>query len=311
MLAPTLVPVPVPVPLPSPLARYDIRVWRLDIDIRAEPVPSDLAVLSPPETARLRAYRRVADRARFAAVRGALRRLLGAFLDLAPCELPLQADPQGKPILPPAIHDAPRFNVSHSGRIGLIAIATDPAIAAVGVDVEQCRPVEPLALAASAFSPDERTMLHGCHPALRLDRFYALWTAREALTKAAGTGIADARWQHVTLQGSGDGRWRAHDERARLPTAADAWHPADASQVVSLPCQSNAGDAPYRAAVALLTRPGFASLSRHAGEGLGKREQRWHVDEPRSGERPSLSPAPLPRAGEGRNSAEAIPMRTA
>ncbi|MCD9120751.1 4'-phosphopantetheinyl transferase superfamily protein [Cupriavidus sp. UGS-1] len=311
MLAPTLVPVPVPVPLPSPLARYDIRVWRLDIDIRADPVPGDLAVLSPPETARLRAYRRVADRARFAAVRGALRRLLGAYLDLAPWELPLQAGLQGKPILPPAIHDAPRFNVSHSGRIGLIAIATDPAIAAVGVDVEQCRPVEPLALAASAFSPDEQTMLHGCHPALRLDRFYALWTAREALTKAAGTGIADARWQQVALQGSGDGCWRPRGPSEKLPTSLGSWHPAEASLVVSLPCPVSCADLPYRAAVALLARPLSAPLSRHAVEGLGEREEPWHIDDLRSGERPSLSPAPLPRAGEGRNSAEAIPMRTA
>lgn len=279
MLAPAPGPVPVPVSLPAPLARYEMRVWRLDIDIRAEPAPRDLVVLSPPEAARLRAYRRIADRARFAAVRGALRRLLGAFLDLAPCELPLEADPQGKPILPPSIHDAPMFNVSHSGRVGLIAIASDPAIAAVGIDVEQCRPVEPLALAASAFSPDEQTMLHGCHPALRLDRFYALWTAREALTKAAGTGIGDARWLQVALQGSGDGRWRAHGPHAELPMAMGSWHPAEASHVVSLPCPVNCADLPYRAAVALLARPLSAPLSRHAGA--------------------------------GRNSAEAIPMRTA
>ncbi|MDF9431311.1 4'-phosphopantetheinyl transferase superfamily protein [Cupriavidus gilardii] len=279
---------PMAVPLPAPLARFDMRVWRLDIDIRAEPAPGDLAVLSPPEVARLRAYRRGADRARFAAVRGALRRLLGALLDLAPWEVPLEADPRGKPILPRAIHDAPGFNVSHSGGVGLIAIATDPAIASLGVDIEQCRPVEPLALAASAFAPDEQTMLHGCHPALRLDRFYALWTAREALTKAAGTGIADARWQQVALQGSGDGRWRPHGPCAGLPTAAAARHPAQACEIVSLPCQPNAGDTRYRAAVALLTR---APIS-------------------------PLAPTPVPQAAEARHTtsalpAQALPMRTA
>lgn len=288
MLAPLRSMGPTPVPLPAPLDPYDLRVWRIDINVKAEPAPGDLAVLSPQEAARLRGYRRGADRARFAAVRAALRRLLGAIVELAPQAVPLEADPLGKPILPPAIHDAPRFNVSHSGSIGLIAIATDRAIAAVGVDIEQCRPVEPLALAASAFSPDEQTMLHGCHPALRLDRFYALWTAREALTKAAGTGIADARWQQVALQGSGDGRWRPHGPGAGLPTAAAAWHPAQASHIVSLPCPANAGDAPYRAALALLTRA------------------------PNS----SLSPAPVPQAAEGRNTvsalpAEALPMRTA
>ncbi|WP_422650403.1 4'-phosphopantetheinyl transferase [Cupriavidus sp. H18C1] len=279
MLAPLRSMEPTPVPLPAPLDPYDVRVWRIDIDVRAEPAPGDLAILSPQETARLRGYRRGADRARFAAVRAALRRLLGAIVELTPQAVPLEADPQGKPILPPAIHDAPRFNVSHSGGIGLIAIATDPAVAATGVDIEQCRPVEPLALAASAFAPDEQAMLRGCHPALRLDRFYALWTAREALTKAAGTGIADPRWQQVALQGSGDGRWRPHGPGASLPTAAGAWHPAQACAVVSLPFQANAGDAPYRAALALLTGAAGTSLCR----------------------------APLPQAGEGLNTASALP----
>lgn len=259
MLAPLRSPGPTAVPLPAPLDPYDVCVWRIDIDVKAEPTPGDLAVLSPDETARLRGYRRGPDRARFAAVRAALRRLLGAMLELAPQAVPLEADPRGKPILPPAIDDAPGFNVSHSGGIGLIAIAADPAIAAVGVDIEQCRPVEPLALAASAFSAQEQTMLRNCHPALRLDRFYALWTAREALTKAAGTGIADARWQQVALQGSGDGCWRPRGTSAGLPTAAATWHPAQASQVVSLPCPANAGDVPYRAAVALLTRAAFTA----------------------------------------------------
>lgn len=262
MLAPLRTIGPTPVPLPAPLEPYDLRVWRLDIDVQAEPAACDLAVLSPRELARLRGYRHGADRARFAAVRAALRRLLAKVLDLAPDALPLDADPLGKPRLPQAIHDAPSFNVSHSGSIGWIALATDPAIAAVGVDIEQCRPVEPLALAASAFAPAEQAMLRGCHPAQRLDRFYALWTAREALTKAAGTGIADARWQAVALHGSGDGRWRPHGPPAGLPTAVRSWHPAEASLVVSLPCQANCGDAPYRAAVALLTRPRFAPLSR-------------------------------------------------
>lgn len=279
MLAPLRSMEPTPVPLPAPLDPYNVRVWRIDIDVRAEPAPGDLAILSPEETARLRGYRRGADRARFAAVRAALRRLLGAIVELTPQAVPLEADPQGKPILPPAIHDAPRFNVSHSGGIGLIAIATDPAVAAAGVDIEQCRPVEPLALAASAFAPDEQAMLRGCHPALRLDRFYALWTAREALTKAAGTGIADPRWQQVALRGSGDGRWRPHGPGASLPTAAGACHPAQACAVVSLPFQANAGDAPYRAALALLT--GAAGTS--------------------------LCPAPLPQAGEERNTASALP----
>ncbi len=303
-------------PLPAPLAPFDLRVWRLDIDVQTEPTACDIAVLSPRELARLRGFRHGADRVRFAAVRAALRRLLAEVLDLAPHALPLDADALGKPGLPQAIHDALSFNVSHSGRTGLIAIATDPAVAAVGVDIEQCRPVEPLALAASAFALDEQAMLRGCHPALRLDRFYALWTAREALTKAAGTGIADARWQQVALHGSGDGRWRPQGPGAGLPTAAAAWHPAEASQVVSLPCQSKPGDAPYRAAVALLTRPRLAALSRHAGKGLGERERQWHTGEFGPDERPFPLPRPSPAGGRGDKHrtnlpADALPMRTA
>jgi 4'-phosphopantetheinyl transferase len=105
---------------------------------RAEPLPVALRdaladSLSAAERQRLDALRQPADRERFLLGRGALRRLLGAWLALPPAAVPIEVGPHGKPGCP----GGPEFNLSHSG--DLILLALHPS-RPVGVDVEQARP---------------------------------------------------------------------------------------------------------------------------------------------------------------------------
>ena len=60
----------------------------------------------------------------------------------------------------------------------------------VGVDIEREAPERAdLDVARRMFTPDEALALEGMPPALRCRAFFALWTAREAYTKAIGRGL--------------------------------------------------------------------------------------------------------------------------
>lgn len=239
-----------PLAVPLAIAQAGVELWRVTVPLEREPDHAQLAALDEPERLRVGAYRQRADRARFAAVRGALRRLLGVRLGMAPASVPLGIDAHGKPALrlpgPQLV-----FNVSHSDDAGLIALAPARQVADIGVDIERCRPVDALALAATAFSRSECAWLDACDDDERLDRFYALWTAREALAKATGLGIAEPAWREAVFVTCRCGAWHVRTPRGDLPARTDAgnaWR-TDAATVLTLPLEP---DQPYRAALAVV-----------------------------------------------------------
>lgn len=158
-----------------------VDLWVAPLDLPADGLDRLAASLSAGERRRAARYRSPADGRRFTAARGWLRHVLGAALGVEPAAVPVSED-AGKPRLPAG---GPRFNVSHSGELVVVAVAPFE----VGVDVEHagrrwadvvalaCAPEEVAALAAHA--GDERE-----------DGFLALWTAKEAYLKATGEGLA-------------------------------------------------------------------------------------------------------------------------
>ncbi len=85
--------------------------------------------------------------------------------------------------MPPPIN----FNVSHSGKHGLIAFKTKGRI---GVDVEVRRAREDFdGLIQTVFGTQERLELSVLTGEPRLRLFYELWTIKEALVKALGDGL--------------------------------------------------------------------------------------------------------------------------
>ena len=72
------------------------------------------------------------------------------------------------------------------------------------MDVERVAPVpEVLDLAAHFLSPRERAHLRACEGGARQSAFFRLWTRKEALLKAAGTGITVPLAAIDTLAGPG------------------------------------------------------------------------------------------------------------
>ncbi len=140
-----------------------------------------------------RAGRRLPDVRRRAVVsRGRLRQLLGRLLALPPQAVPLATNPHGKPVLSGRHADAITFNVSHSGDEGLIAVTRQVP---VGIDLEIVKPTQDAAwarlMAGTIFAAEElahwQTLPEHQTAAAVLDA----WVAKEAIFKAAGTGIGD------------------------------------------------------------------------------------------------------------------------
>lgn len=172
--------------VPPAALRAGVQVARIDFDWRVPLASPAYAALSDAERARAARYRRHEDAVRSAATRAALRDVLGAALGMAPQDVSIVVDEAGRPSLDPAHRASLDFNVSHAGDHALIAWAS----ARVGVDIESCsRTADWRGLAAEVCAPAEAAYLESLPLAARAGAFMRVWSAKEALLKALGTGI--------------------------------------------------------------------------------------------------------------------------
>jgi 4'-phosphopantetheinyl transferase len=165
-----------------PEVALHVDVWRVPLDARSF---HGNALLSAHERERRDRYLSAEAASQFAAARHALRRLLGLRLDVDGARLRIDAGTHGKPFLPD--HPQVRFSVTHAGALALIAFSDE---AEIGIDLEYASSFAaashlwPLACNAS-----ERRWLEQ-HPDQSERAFARLWTRKEALLKALGTGLA-------------------------------------------------------------------------------------------------------------------------
>jgi len=122
---------------------------------------------------------------RYAVGRLGLRLLLSAYLNRPPGAISLLTDTQGKPHLPGAdLH----FNVSHCRDWVLIALGCHR----LGVDIEHVNEKFAIGSVLSAcFSAREIRFIES-DAAERIQRFFLLWTRKEAFLKQVGCGLIDA-----------------------------------------------------------------------------------------------------------------------
>ncbi len=114
-----------------------------------------------------------------------VRAVLAEYLNCDPHALRLQRGEHGRPHL---LGDELHFSLSHSGSWLLLAVARSVR---PGIDLEMPRPrLRALAIARRYFSASEATWLAELAPVQLEPAFYRLWTAREAVVKALGRGIA-------------------------------------------------------------------------------------------------------------------------
>ena len=154
-------------------------------------IASDLvSLLSAEERARLGRLQQQDDRQRFLIGRGLLRMLAAAQLGRTPERVEFQYGPFGKPFVIPRAGERPlHFNVSHSGK--LVLLAFHPA-RDVGVDVEEMRgDLDCEAIARRVFRSEEHHGWTLLNPQRRLAAFFRAWTRHEAALKTLGLGFSD------------------------------------------------------------------------------------------------------------------------
>jgi 4'-phosphopantetheinyl transferase len=174
-------------------ASDEVHVWSVALDAQPASVG---AVLSEDELLRAAAFKVEHGRRNFVAARGALRMLLGRYLNEEPAGLRFGTTGNGKPRLDPP--QKLQFNVSHSGSAGLIAFAQND----IGIDIERVKPRHDLpGLARRVFTEREREAIDGDELA-----FYRHWVAKEAFVKATGRGVSSVRSFEVLLDAPGGAR---------------------------------------------------------------------------------------------------------
>lgn len=147
--------------------------------------------LDEEERARADRFRADANRRAYICAHGLLRRALtDAQPDIPPTAWRFDRDPQGKPFVRPPLPDL-AFSLTHCNGMAACAVAPTDGWA-VGVDAESlARRASPLALAERFFAADEAAELAALENENdRRASFLRLWTLKEALVKASGTGIA-------------------------------------------------------------------------------------------------------------------------
>jgi 4'-phosphopantetheinyl transferase len=128
------------------------------------------------------------DRERFMIARGALRVILGRYLNMEPSQVQFSYGPHGKPALAgECAVDALCFNASHSHELVLCAVTRGSNI---GVDVEHVRTgMDAEEIAERFFSSQEIATLRSLPPERKQEAFFACWTRKEAYIKARGDGL--------------------------------------------------------------------------------------------------------------------------
>lgn len=137
------------------------------------------------EFAAAKNYSSTADASAFLTTRFYLRKILSTFLNVDPITIKLSYSKMGKPYLPESdVH----FNISHSNGVFAIGVALGTEI---GVDVEYLRrEIDISKMQGVLFTQDEQKIIANCNQELTKQLFIDLWTRKEAILKAYGSGLS-------------------------------------------------------------------------------------------------------------------------
>jgi 4'-phosphopantetheinyl transferase len=171
------------------VAKDEVHVWCASLKQGQERVRALYAHLDEGERAKATRFHFEKDRRHYTVARGVLRGLLGRYLRVPPARIIFSYNRYGKPALAGEFAAGGlRFNVSHSGGVGLFAFTLGREL---GVDVESLR--EDFAsreIAERFFSGREVSALCTVPPEQQTRAFFNCWTRKEAYIKALGEGLS-------------------------------------------------------------------------------------------------------------------------
>jgi 4'-phosphopantetheinyl transferase len=167
-----------------------VQIWWANLRHFDSHVPELQSVLSVLEQAKAGRFQFLRDRNHYIIRHGLLRMLLGHYAGKSPSSLRFATGTYGKPELQDATGERRiHFNISHSEDVALYGISR---ACPVGVDVEYVRTFPDYErVAQEFFSRAECRSLKATREEVRTQRFFELWTRKEALLKATGEGLGD------------------------------------------------------------------------------------------------------------------------
>jgi 4'-phosphopantetheinyl transferase len=162
----------------------EVHMWRVGLQMESSALWACWDLLSPEETRVASSYRFVKDLREFVITRAVLRQVLARYTGQSPADLRFESSSAGKPVLLGA--HSPHFSVSHCADLALIAVAR----VRIGIDVEHVRPGNFWQkVIGQCLSPRERAYLEALPAKSRTQALYRVWTRKEAVLKAVGTGL--------------------------------------------------------------------------------------------------------------------------
>jgi len=161
-----------------------VQVWVKSIHAESRRRDSLRQLLTTTERERMSRFYRDPDALRFLVGRSTLRREVAALHGIAPVDVRLDVGEFGKL----AVAGGPHVNVSHSGDIVIVALCDG---AEIGVDVEEHDPSYATEANLSTFFSPAEIRAHDAYTGdARVASFFHIWTTKEALIKAASTGLS-------------------------------------------------------------------------------------------------------------------------
>jgi len=160
-----------------------IDVWSISFNPLL-PVPEvSLAVISADEVARANRFYQQKDRNRFMLSRWVLRTILAKYIGVQAAEIEFEAGKNKKPHIKNNGGLDLHYNMSHSSGRVLLAISDK----ILGADIEFINTDFGYSeVLADNFSPAEVSYINESD---HIDRFFTLWTRKEAITKATAQGL--------------------------------------------------------------------------------------------------------------------------
>ena len=167
----------------------DILVIHVDLTPHEEREAHALTWLDEEERSRWRRFKYERPKREFALCRAALRSILCCRLGCDNEQLSFGAFEHAKPFAQVDRKAASvSFNVSHSGKHGLIAFSPQGRL---GVDVEErVTSLDLDGISEIVFGSDEQADFASAREPEKPRLFFTLWTLKEALIKALGTGFS-------------------------------------------------------------------------------------------------------------------------
>lgn len=145
-----------------------------------------LTCLTDEEQSRADRFRFRKDAVHWIACRANLRKILGQAIQRPPREVPLILSENGKPLLAPP-YDSLHFNLSHCSDLAIVALCAEGP---VGIDLESLDRAPDLLECATTFCHPREISELPSETSARASQLLRIWTAKEAVLKALGTGLS-------------------------------------------------------------------------------------------------------------------------